>query len=1173
MPTVDWLKKEFDYGYSSGNVLAIQPDAHRLKEERVIGGSYRRFFLEGVLPFLKPGMHVVELGPGNGSWTRALLSVPDIRVTTCDFQDVTKWLKPECYDGRLVCHRVTDNSFSCIADNSVDVFFSFGVLVHCNKNLIAEILKNILGKMKHDGVAIHNFGDWNKLEKFGWELAGIPLSFKDLPDDDIWWPRNTTQEMNELAESSGWITCVNDMHFFKRDGVALLAKKEDVPEAAKPLACRKMSDLIAPVAFFTFNRPEHTRRTLAALAANDLAADTDLHIFCDGPRSKTDEEAVVKVREICRAASGFASLHVHEKSVNQGLAKSLITGISSLFEKHEQVIVFEDDVLASIGTLRFLNTCLDQYHADHVVFNISAWSPDPQKIGFPDNYPWDVYFIPRFNCWGWATWKDRWQSIDWNLSNASALFNIPRALNAYSQGGTDVPHMLRACLDKRNDSWAVRADFARFTHGRLGLNPIRAYVDNIGCDNTGTHCGESPQYAVNTSLAPATIRFPEYIFVDDVLGAGYRKFFSGDNGSSVQKLMYHRNSKIVQGTLQLRDIAKRRAWHELVEWNRRAARYMERKLFRRTRRTPATFSLNAAKRALASADPFDAAKRAFAEGDLDIAFYVANALKGKVPIPGLDALRADIFMLKGDIASSVQALREELRYFPDNVSAQEQLRSLVSQEGTHCSDDPELDSLLSLIAPYTMVGLGRLYALHANAKRICSSSLQGNFVECGVAAGGTSGLLSAILLQHDHTKARRLFSFDTFAGMPKPTQEDTCHGITAQDSGWGEGTCAAPLETLTTLLQSLGTVHLVQPVQGFFADTLPNTKETIGSIAFLHMDGDWYESTRDILMNLYDQLVPGAYVQVDDYGHWEGCRKALHEFFAKRGIDVKLHTIDGTGVWFNKPESVAHSKKDFYSVSDTVNAKRQSGSAVMVNLGCGSRWHSDWINIDFHGDNTNVFQHNLRKGLPLPDTSADCIYAGHCLEHFTPHDAEQFLRECARVLKPSGLLRIVVPDLEQAVRAYLVALDAARATADTEEVALRHEWMIIELVDQLCRHQSGGEMLKLWARSKVPAEDFIISRIGTEYLNARKRCKGMKPPPYSTDPLQVGTFRLGGEPHQWMYDELSLSRFLRRCDFVDVKRMNAVSSRLNNFARYCLDTNKDGTLYKPDSLYLEAFLR
>jgi len=259
-------------------------------------------------------------------------------------------------------------------------------------------------------------------------------------------------------------------------------------------------------------------------------------------------------------------------------------------------------------------------------------------------------------------------------------------------------------------------------------------------------------------------------------------------------------------------------------------------------------------------------------------------------------------------------------------------------------------------------------------------------------------------------------------------------------------------------------------------------------------------------------------------------------------------------------------------LKDTIAAKRQSGAAIFVNLGCGSRWHPDWINVDFHGDNQSVFQHDLRKELPLPNASVDCVYTSHCLEHFVPHDAEQFLRECARVLKSTGLLRVVVPDLEQIARVYLSALDAVRAV-DRNETAAKHEWMIIELIDQLCRHQGGGEMLRLWAQPEVSAEDFIVSRVGVEYLNARKQCEGMELPPSSMDPLQVGTFRLGGEPHQWMYDELSLTRLLRRCGFSDTQRFDATSSRLDGFARYCLDTNEDGFVYKPDSLYMEAFLK
>jgi len=336
-----------------------------------------------------------------------------------------------------------------------------------------------------------------------------------------------------------------------------------------------MSDFAAaPVAFFAFKRPEHTRRTLAALAANDLAADTDLHIFCDGPRSKADERAVEQVREICRNASGFASLRLHEHSVNRGLANSLFAGLGSMFEKYDRVIVFEDDILASPGTLRFLNACLERYQAEPVVFSISAWSPDPKKMGFPDDYPWDMYFIPQFHCWGWASWKDRWQSVERNIPTAPAIFDNPYALRVYAQSGENMPPMLRQVLAGALDTWDVQTDFARFAHGRVGLNPLHAYTENIGFDASGTHhSGPAPQYAVDTSLAPAVVRFPEYIFVDNILAGKYRNFLSGCSSDSC-------DSGIVRGVLQLQDIAKRGAWRELPGWSRRAARFVVRKLFR-----------------------------------------------------------------------------------------------------------------------------------------------------------------------------------------------------------------------------------------------------------------------------------------------------------------------------------------------------------------------------------------------------------------------------------------------------------------------------------------------------------------------------------------------------------------------------------------------------------------
>ncbi|HEY4800230.1 MAG TPA: methyltransferase domain-containing protein [Bacteroidia bacterium] len=226
MPKLDWLKKEFHYGYDSGNILSIIPDKIRKSEEKVIGGSYRTVFKKAVLPYLKKNSKVLELGPGKGSWSRAILdSIPEGELTTIDFQDVSEWLHPEKYNGRLKCVRVEGNVYGKLPDDYFDLFWSFGVLCHNNKESIFQILSNSLVKVKKNGYAVHEYGDWDKLGKFGWEKGAIPLSFQNLPDDEIWWPRNSQAEMKEIAAKAGWEIITADLNLVKRDSIIVLQKK------------------------------------------------------------------------------------------------------------------------------------------------------------------------------------------------------------------------------------------------------------------------------------------------------------------------------------------------------------------------------------------------------------------------------------------------------------------------------------------------------------------------------------------------------------------------------------------------------------------------------------------------------------------------------------------------------------------------------------------------------------------------------------------------------------------------------------------------------------------------------------------------------------------------------------------------------------------------------------
>lgn len=282
----------------------------------------------------------------------------------------------------------------------------------------------------------------------------------------------------------------------------------------------------APIALFAFNRPDHLRRTLEALAANTLAAQSDLTIFCDGPRSKIETEQTNAVRNIAKSAQGFASLTVVERPRNLGCANSIIDGLTQMFAQHAQLIVIEDDILTSLHTLRFLNDGLDYYAENKRIFNISAWSPPPGIFKIPSEYPHDIYAVPRFNCWGWASWRDRFEGIDWNVSDYASFKKSSPRRKAFNAGGEDMSPMLDSQMSKRIDSWAIRADYWRFKNGQFGINPVRSYTTNIGM-NSGTHCTTaSSRYDNDISQAVSTPCMHAQIVVNKNILHAYRQALS-----------------------------------------------------------------------------------------------------------------------------------------------------------------------------------------------------------------------------------------------------------------------------------------------------------------------------------------------------------------------------------------------------------------------------------------------------------------------------------------------------------------------------------------------------------------------------------------------------------------------------------------------------------------------
>ncbi|MGZ4057281.1 MAG: class I SAM-dependent methyltransferase [Bacteroidia bacterium] len=271
-----------------------------------------------------------------------------------------------------------------------------------------------------------------------------------------------------------------------------------------------------------------------------------------------------------------------------------------------------------------------------------------------------------------------------------------------------------------------------------------------------------------------------------------------------------------------------------------------------------------------------------------------------------------------------------------------------------------------------------------------------------------------------------------------------------------------------------------------------------------------------------------------------------------------------------------------------------------LNLGCGSHYSTskEWTNMDFISNSEYVIAHNLLNGIPFESNSFDAVYHSHVLEHFSKADGEKFISECLRVLKPGGILRIAIPDLERIARKYLELLEKGIQNPGDIINKANYEWMLIEMYDQTVRNSTGGNMGKYLFQETIINEDFVFERIGEEgksirnqYLKSKENNKPVVTNKHSPGikariknkikdyllkkldidliAMQTGKFRFGGEIHQWMYDRYSLALLLKSMNTEQFQVRDPFTSYISNWDSYELD-GKNGIARKPDSLYVEA---
>jgi hypothetical protein len=241
----------------------------------------------------------------------------------------------------------------------------------------------------------------------------------------------------------------------------------------------------APIILFTYKRITNLQKTVTALQDNFLASESELYIFSDGPKNEQEVELVNEVRAFLPHISGFKRVIINEAEKNIGCANSIIAGVTSVINTYGRAIVLEDDLFITKNFLDYMNAALNQYEFNKEVFSVAGFG---FNLGIdPSDSLTDAYLINRSWPWGWATWADRWNPVDWDMKDYPDFKKNRKQRREFAKSGSDLNIMLDRQMEGRSDVWDVRWIYAQYKIKGLTVVPKYSKVFNNGFDKFATH--------------------------------------------------------------------------------------------------------------------------------------------------------------------------------------------------------------------------------------------------------------------------------------------------------------------------------------------------------------------------------------------------------------------------------------------------------------------------------------------------------------------------------------------------------------------------------------------------------------------------------------------------------------------------------------------------------------
>ena len=240
---------------------------------------------------------------------------------------------------------------------------------------------------------------------------------------------------------------------------------------------------LAPIIIFTYNRYKHFEITLKSLSKNYLSKESELYIFCDGPKNLSDKKKISRIYNLYLLNKSFKRKKIIFRKKNIGLKKNITQGVSQILKDYDSVIVLEDDMISSKYFLTYMNEGLKKFKNYSKVASIHAYMY-PLKKKFKNKY----FFLKGADCWGWGTWKRSWKKLSLNSKKLSIKIEKNNLIEEFNYNNTyNYFKMLKKNI-KTNRSWAICWYASMFLQNMYTLNPTTSLIKNIGLDGSGTNC-------------------------------------------------------------------------------------------------------------------------------------------------------------------------------------------------------------------------------------------------------------------------------------------------------------------------------------------------------------------------------------------------------------------------------------------------------------------------------------------------------------------------------------------------------------------------------------------------------------------------------------------------------------------------------------------------------------